>query len=186
MDYTCKMEESFKQDMYLDDNGTIEILLIFQIYADENGCGGSAVCENLNLTLFKGTFELARQEFPNVPLNGNDYTVNWQIPIDNNMTRFNRTEEPQIRVEFSYPGYNSIIPVFGYNGGEFRMYYHDPGNDTAEVEFPVVNQTLPGAVDDEGGIGGAISDAVPGFGLVAGIGALALAAVGASRFSREE
>ena len=66
------------------------------------------------------------------------------------------------------------------------MYYHDPGNDTAEVEFPVVNQTLPGAVDDEGGIGGAISDAVPGFGLVAGIGALALAAVGASRFSREE
>ena len=55
-----------------------------------------------------------------------------------------------------------------------------------EINFPVVNQTLPGAVDDEGGIGGAISDAVPGFGLVAGIGALALAAVGASRFSREE
>jgi hypothetical protein len=186
MDYTCKMEESFKQDMYLDDNGTIEILLIFQIYADENGCGGSAVCENLNLTLFKGTFELARQEFPNVPLNGNDYTVNWQIPIDKNMTRFNRTEEPQIRVEFSYPGYNSIIPVIGYNGGEFRMYYHDPGNDTAEVEFPVVNQTLPGGGGEGEGIGGAISDAVPGFGLIAGIGALALAAVGASRFSREE
>ena len=67
------------------------------------------------------------------------------------------------------------------------MYYHDPGNDTAEVEFPVVNQTMPGeGGDGEGGIGGAISDAVPGFGLVAGIGALALAAVGASRFSREE
>ena len=67
------------------------------------------------------------------------------------------------------------------------MYYHDPGNDTAEVEFPVINQTLPGeGGEDGGGIGGAVSDALPGFGLVAGIGALALAAVGASRFSREE
>ena len=69
----------------------------------------------------------------------------------------------------------------------FRLYYSDnQNNDTVEINFPVVNQTLPGAVEDEGGIGGAISDAVPGFGLIAGIGALALAAVGASRFSREE
>ena len=68
------------------------------------------------------------------------------------------------------------------------MYYHTPGNDSAEVEFPVVNQTIPGegGGDNGGGIGGAVSDAVPGFGLVAGIGALALAAVGASRFTREE
>tara|TARA_B100000029_G_C16885164_1_gene708195 strand:- start:7 stop:555 length:549 start_codon:yes stop_codon:yes gene_type:complete len=182
------MEESFKQDMYLDGNGTIEILLIFQIEADEGGCQGNAKCENLNLTLSKGTFELAREEFPNVPLNGNEYTLNWQIPIDNNMTRFNRTEEPQLRVEFSYPGYNDALTgcLFFLCGGEFRMYYHDPGNDTAEVEFPVVNQTIPGEGGGEGGISGAVSDALPGFGLVAGIGALALAAVGASRFSREE
>ena len=43
-----------------------------------------------------------------------------------------------------------------------------------------------GSGGDGGGIGGAVSDALPGFGLVTGIGALALAAVGASRFSREE
>jgi hypothetical protein len=186
MDYTCKMQEAFKQDMYLDDNGTIEIILNFQIYADDSGCDGGGECENLNLTFYKGTFEVAREEFPNVPLNDNDHTVNWQIHIDNNMTRFNRTEEPQLRVEFSYPGFNSIIPILGYNGGEFRMYYHDPGNDSAEVEFPVVNQTIPGEGGGGDGIGGAVSDALPGFGLVAGIGALALAAVGASRFSREE
>ena len=189
MDYTCKMEEAFKQDMYLDDNGTIDIILNFQIYANENGCGGSAKCENLNLTFYKGTFEVAREEFPNVPLNDNDHTVNWQIQIDNNMTRFNRTEEPQIRVEFSYPGYNGFLGdcnFVGYCGGEFRMYYHTPGNDSAEVEFPVVNQTIPGEGGGGDGIGGAVSDALPGFGLVAGIGALALAAVGASRLSREE
>jgi len=188
MDYTCKMEEAFKQDMYLDDNGTIEILLIFQIDVDDGGCNGTAKCENLNLTLSKGTFEVAREEFSNVPLNGNEYTLNWQIQIDNNMTRFNRTEEPQLRVEFSYPGYNDALTgcLFFYCGGEFRMYYHTPGNDSAEVEFPVVNQTIPGEGGGGDGIGGAVSDALPGFGLVAGIGALALAAVGASRFTREE
>ena len=166
-----------------------DIILNFQIYANENGCDGSAKCENLNLTFYKGTFEVARQEFPNVPLNDNDHTVNWQIQIDNNMTRFNRTEEPQIRVEFSYPGYNGFFgdcDFLGYCGGEFRMYYHTPGNDSAEVEFPVVNQTIPGEGGGGDGIGGAVSDALPGFGLVAGIGALALAAVGASRLSREE
>ena len=47
---------------------------------------------------------------------------------------------------------------------------------------------MPGEDGDGGGdgIGGAVSDALPGFGLVAGIGALALAAVGANRFTREE
>ena len=67
------------------------------------------------------------------------------------------------------------------------MYYHTPGNDSAEVGFPVVNQTIPGeGGGGDGGIGDTVSDALPGFGLVAGIGALALAAVGASRFTREE
>ncbi|NRB12071.1 MAG: hypothetical protein HRU44_02430 [Candidatus Thalassarchaeum sp.] len=45
---------------------------------------------------------------------------------------------------------------------------------------------MPGEGGGNGGIGDTVSDALPGFGLVAGIGALALAAVGASRFTREE
>ena len=71
--------------------------------------------------------------------------------------------------------------------GEFRFYYsNNENNDTVEVNFPVVYHTIPGEGGDDGGIGDAVSDALPGFGLVMGIGALALAAVGASRFSREE
>ena len=187
MDYTCKMEESFKQDMYLNPNGTIQILLNFNIDADGE-CTGDRKCENLNLTLYKGTFQIARQEFPSVDRSGQDETVTWDINIDKNMTRFNRTQEPQLRVEYSYPGYDSPLTcIFFYCGGSFRMYYHTPGNDSAEVGFPVVNQTIPGEGGGDGdGIGGAVSDALPGFGLVAGIGALALAAVGASRFTREE
>ena len=68
-----------------------------------------------------------------------------------------------------------------------RFYYtNNAENYTVEANFPVVNQTIPGEGGGGEGIGGAVSDALPGFGLVAGIGALALAAVGASRFSREE
>ena len=67
------------------------------------------------------------------------------------------------------------------------MYYHTPGNDSAEIEFPVVNQTIPGSDDeDSGGLIGGVTDSVPGFGLLAGIGSLAMAAVAASRTSRED
>ena len=188
MDYTCRME-GFKQDMHLDANGTISIKLNFRIEADGDCSGANAKCENLNLTLYKGGFQVARQEFPAVDRAGNDETVIWNIQIDRNMTRFNRSEEPQIQVEFSHPGYDGLICSFGFFcGGYFRMYYHTPGNDSAEVEFPVINQSMPGegGEDDGGGLIGGVSDSLPGFGLMAGVGSLALAAVAASKLSREE
>ena len=63
-----------------------------------------------------------------------------------------------------------------------------PGNNSAEIEFPVINQTMPGGTDDDdgGGLIGGVTDSVPGFGLLAGIGSLAMAAVATSRSSRED
>ena len=67
------------------------------------------------------------------------------------------------------------------------MYYHTPGNDSAEVNFPVVNQSMPGeGGEGEPGLIGGVTDSLPGFGLMAGVGSLAMAAVAASRLSREE
>ena len=68
------------------------------------------------------------------------------------------------------------------------MYYHTPDNPAAEIEFPVVNQTMPDGADedDTGGLIGGVTDSVPGFGLVAGIGSLAMAAVASSRRSKED
>ena len=122
--------------------------------------------------------------------NGATDSVDWEIPINENMTRFNKSEEPQIQVEFSHPGYNGLggicEPLF-LCGGYFRMYFHTPGNDSAEIEFPVINQTMPGGGDeDSGGLIGGVTDSVPGFGLLAGVGSLAMAAVAASRTSRED
>ena len=188
MDYTCRME-SFKQDMHLNENGTIRITLNFLIDADGDCSTANAKCENMNLTLYKGGFQVARQEFPAVDRSGNEDTVIWEIPIDKNMTRFNRSEEPQIQVEFSFPGYDNIFPcsLGFYCGGSFRMYYHTPGNDSAEVNFPVVNQSMPGeGGEEEPGLIGGVTDSLPGFGLMAGVGSLAMAAVAASRLSREE
>jgi len=187
VDYTCRME-GFKQDMFLSENGTISIHLEFQIYS--NDCQDNGECKNLTLTLYKGGFLVASQEFPAVDTDDNLDVVNWDVPVDRNMTRFNRSEEPQIQVQFSHPGYNDPFTgcVFLYCGGSFRMYYHTPGNDSAEVDFPVVNQSIPGegGGEEEPGLIGGVTDSLPGFGLMAGVGSLAMAAVAASRLSREE
>ena len=67
------------------------------------------------------------------------------------------------------------------------MYYHTPGNDTGYVNFPVVNKSMPATGDDSDGVlGGAVGDALPGFGLMAGMAALAMAAVAGSRVKKEE
>ena len=70
--------------------------------------------------------------------------------------------------------------------GEFSIYYSNQNNSDVEVLFPVVNKTMPVIDDDEGGIGGAVGDALPGFGLMAGMAALAMAAVAGSRVKKEE
>ena len=190
MDYTCRVSDNFKQDMYLNANGSIQISLEFNIDAGGDCGAPNAVCENLNLTLYKGGIELAKQEFPAVDTNGNDDSLTWNIDVDRNMTRFNRSgEEPQLRVEFSKPGTSGTILTpcsFFYCGGSFRMYYHTTnGSNSADVNFPVVNQSMPGGVEDEGGLS-AVSDALPGFGLMAGMSALAMAAVASSRISKKE
>jgi hypothetical protein len=130
------------------------------------------------------------QEFPATANNGNDDSVMWNVDVDRNMTRFNRSgEEPQLRVQYSKPGYNAPAGqcwIF-LCGGSFRMYYATTnGSDTGIVEFPIINESMPGGGDDDEGGLGAVSDALPGFGLMAGMSALAMAAVAGSRINRRE
>ncbi len=190
VDFTCKMQENLKQDMYLDSNGTIVIEIEVRIYSG-NGCDDSTQeCIPLTLTLSKGSAEIAKREFPDVNNNYDDEAVRWEINANETMARWNRSvEEPQLRVQYSWPGEDDFFLCLLQDcTGEFWFYYsNNEENYTVEANFPVVNQTIPGEGGGDGdGIGGAVSDALPGFGLVAGIGALALAAVGASRFTRKE
>ena len=189
VDFSCKMQENLKQDMYLDANGSITFDFVVAIYSADNCDNSSQECIPLTFTLMKGSTEIAKQEFPSVNKNGNDESLQWNLNANETMARWNKSiEEPEIHVQFSWAAETGILCVFLDCTGEFRFYYsNNENNDSVEVNFPVINQTIPGeGGGGDGGIGDAVSDALPGFGLVAGIGALALAAVGASRFTREE
>ena len=187
VDFTCRIQENFKQDLYLNENGSIVIDLEFQI--EHAACSDTQECQDLTLTLYKGTTAVAKESFPQIGGSDADEHLRWEIMVVDNMSRWNKSaEEPSIQFEFSKPGYSSI---FGCSiflcGGWFRLYYSD-ANATVEANFPVINASDvgPGNGGGDGGIGGAVDDALPGFGLAAGLGALGMAAVGASRFERKE
>ncbi|MDC3299778.1 hypothetical protein OAV20_00905 [Euryarchaeota archaeon] len=186
VDFMCSMNEGFREDLYLDENGTIELKMTFNIYSAD--CNDNADCTNLTLSLKKGTLTVATQEFPEMNNDGNDQTINWNIDVDRNMTRWNKSgsEEPVIQIEFSKPGISGIgCGLFLDCDGEFSIYYSNQNDSAVEVLFPVINKTKP--VDDaDDGIGGAVSDALPGFGLMAGMSALAMAAVASSRINKKQ
>ena len=186
VDFMCSMNEGFREDMYLDENGTIELKMTFNIYSAD--CNDNADCTNLTISLKKGTLTVASQEFPEMNNDGNDQTINWNIDVDRNMTRWNKSgsEEPVIQIEYSKPGDGSFGCGWAFDcDGEFSIYYSNQNDSAVEVLFPVVNKTMPVDDDDTDGIGGAVSDALPGFGLMAGMSALAMAAVAGSRRVRE-
>ena len=190
VEFSCNMQENLKQDMYLDANGTITLEFVVAIYSADPCDSDQQECIPLTFTLMKGSTEIAKQEFPDVNKNGNDEMIQWNLNTNETMARWNKSiDEPEIKVEFSWPGDNGLGCGFVWDcDGQFRFYYsNNEDNNSVEVNFPVINQTIPDAGGGEGGgISGAVSDAIPGFGLAAGIGALALAAVGASKSSREE
>jgi len=175
--------------MYLSPNGTIEFDFAVDAYAPGT-CNEAQPCENLNVTLWKGSMEVAREEYAGIDT-GDVETRNLKIDVTENMTRWNKSADEPI-IQFTWVGYadSGLQCIIFLCDSYFRLYYSDnPDNYTVEMNFPVVNQTIPGENGDGeegGGLGGLVSDTVPGFGLIAGLGALALAAVAGSRFSREE
>jgi len=189
VDYTCRVQESFRHDMYLNENGTILIELMFQIYSAD--CTDNSECRDLTLTLTRGNLEIAKHMIPVESVNGGtDETIRWEISINETMYRWNKSaEEPALRIEYSAPGVSGLGCGLIFDcDGQFRMYYsNNEGNGTVEANFPVVNKTESGTGGGGGGgIGGAVDDALPGFGLAAGVAALAMAAVAAGSRPRKE
>jgi len=190
VDFTCRIQsgETFKDNMYLNPNGSIVIDLEFQI--EHTDCDDQRECQDLTLTLFKGTTPVAKDSFPQIGGSDADENLRWEIPVADNMTTWNKSgEEPSLQIEFSKPGYSD--PFTGclafLCGGWFRFYYSNNDNMTVEANFPIVNLTEPGTGGGGGGgIGGAVDDALPGFGLAAGLAALAMAAVAAGSRPRKE
>jgi hypothetical protein len=192
VDISCRIQsgENFKQDMWLNENGSINIELSFRIFSAD--CTDNAECKDLTLTLWRGNTEIAQSITSQETVNNyEDFTINWNIPINETMYRWNKSgEEPVVQVEYSAPGVSGWQCFVTDCTGEFRMYYsNNEENFSVEANFPVVNATGDGPGDgngdgDDGLLGGAVGDSLPGFGLAAGLGALAMAAIAGSR--REE
>jgi len=187
IDYTCRISDNFKQDMHLNPNGTVMLEFAFNI--DSNDCTDNQDCTNLTITLSRGSQAVSQLIVPVESVNSaTDESIRWDIPVNETMERWNKSiDEPEINIKYSAPGYNDITCVIFDCSAHFRMYYsNNEDNLTVEANFPVVNATAPGGGGGDGGAIDKAKDALPGFGLLAGVGALALAAVGASRFSRED
>ncbi len=183
--YNCQLEKSFIEHMYLT-NGSIVFDFTVNIYSAD--CTDNSDCTNLTVTISKGQQIIKTQEWPVEQVNsGNDVNLEMEITVDEMSNTWNKSsQEPLIEFEYSAPGFSGIGCGIVFDcDGYFRMYYYTIGNNTGIVDFPIANLTDPNSPGGVGGIDGGSeeSSGLPGFGLMAGVASLAMAAVAVSRKS---
>mgnify|MGYP001158425889 FL=1 len=185
VNFNCAMSESFKDDMYLNPNGTIRIDV--GVYVQSGDCSDTAECQELRISLMKGSTVVAVNEFATNSFE--DEQVIWEIPVADNMTRWNKSfEEPQLQFEYSKPNPGGLECIVFDCTGVFRLYYsnNQDGMNT-EILFPVINASDPIAVGgDDAPPSTGDSGLLPGFGLLAGVGSLAIGAAAASKLNRKD
>jgi hypothetical protein len=179
VDYQCRLQDSLKEDMHLDPNGTIAFQLGFSTWSgDCEDDGNDSNCMDLTITLSKGSLDVATKQFPAVSTSGDDEQILWDIPVDNNTVKWSfNGEDPIFRIQYSKPGYNGLECFVQDCAGEFKMYYsNNQEGMKVDVKFPIIN--VSDVVDPNEEVASGSGDSgLPGFGLIAGLGALAMAAV---------
>jgi hypothetical protein len=111
--------------------------------------------------------------------------------VDSNSTRWNKSaEEPAINFRWVGNADSGAQCFVFLCDSYFKFYYsNNEDGEPSEMNFPVINMTE--AVDPDGGgdgdnDGGSLPGGLPGFGLMAGLGALAIAAVAANQRTDQE
>ena len=184
--FNCRSQDNFKENMYLNPNGTILIEVAVKIYSADCDPEQDSNCKDLTLTLYRGNIVVATQSFPAVGNNYEEEQVRWELPVDNNMTVWNKSqEEPALQVEYSKPGVSGLECIILDCSGEFWFYYsnNEDGMDV-EVNFPIINMTEavdPDGDEDGGDDDGGLPGGLPGFGILAGLSAMALAVIAPRR-----
>ena len=184
--FNCRSQDNFNENMYLNPNGTILIEVGVKIYSADCDPEQDSNCKDLTLSLYRCNIIVATQVFPAVGNNYEEEQVRWEIPVDNNMTVWNKSqEEPALQVEYSKPGVNDITCIVLDCTGEFWFYYsnNEDGMDV-EVNFPIINMTEavdPDGDEDGGDDDGGLPGGLPGFGILAGLSAMALAVIAPRR-----
>ncbi|MEL0267922.1 MAG: MFS transporter [Euryarchaeota archaeon] len=142
VDFSCNMQMGFSDDFLLEINESISIRMKFAI--ESGNCGND--CTDLTLTLSRGQEQLSQFVLPaNSVNNGNDFTSQWDILVNDSIRSWDRDSMPTISVEYSVPAQNTgpcalPDPLNQVDcSGSFRMYYSDEGGSPGDVyvEFPI-------------------------------------------------
>ncbi|MED5231845.1 MAG: hypothetical protein VYB30_05730, partial [Candidatus Thermoplasmatota archaeon] len=143
VEFSCNMLAGFSDDFILEINKTISIRMKFAI--ESGNCGND--CTDLTLTLWRGQEQISQHIEPaNSVNNGNDFTTQWDIFVNDSLRTWSKDTELTISVEYSVPAEGgplcNIPPDPAPNqdcSGSFRMYYSDEGGSPGDVhaEFPI-------------------------------------------------
>ena len=142
VDFSCNMQMGFSDDFLLEINESISIRMKFAI--ESGNCGND--CTDLTLTLSRGQEQLSQFVLPaNSVNNGNDFTSQWDILVNDSIRSWDRDSMLTISVEYSVPAQNTgpcalPDPLNTVDcSGSFRMYYSDEGGNPGDVyvEFPI-------------------------------------------------
>ena len=144
VDFSCSMQMGFSDDFLLGINETISVRMKFAI--ESGNCGGD--CTDLTLTMTRGQEEISQfVQSANSVNNGNDFTTQWDIFVNDSLRNWNKDTQITIRVQYETPAESGPqcavpgpFPVPGTDcSGSFRMYYSDEGGTPGDVyaEFPI-------------------------------------------------
>ena len=140
--FLVKCKWVFSDDFLLEINESISIRMKFAI--ESGNCGND--CTDLTLTLSRGQEQLSQFVLPaNSVNNGNDFTSQWDILVNDSIRSWDRDSMLTISVEYSVPAQNTgpcalPDPLNTVDcSGSFRMYYSDEGGSPGDVyvEFPI-------------------------------------------------
>ena len=144
VEYSCNMQSAFTDDFLLAINETISMRLKFNI--ESGNCGGD--CTDLTLTLSRGQEEIDQfVQSANSVNNGNDFTTQWDILVDDSVRTWDKDTMLTLTVEYSVSAQGGPLcedppgPVgpIADCSGNFRMYYSEDGGSPGDVyaEFPI-------------------------------------------------
>tara|TARA_B100002052_G_scaffold295739_1_gene322811 strand:- start:201 stop:1064 length:864 start_codon:yes stop_codon:yes gene_type:complete len=190
IDWHCRMDPVLQDTFALKEGDNIEVHLALDISGDAN-CQNQ--CENLNVSLMRGSVEAVTQEFN--AGEGDSIMIDWVIPVTPDLVPWNRTDDnPGIKITWAGQGQDSAwAGIIQGQPASFRLYYthpchsdttppqeancnsdtEKPANHNSTVTFPILNQTEAEEILDTGS---GNEEETPGFGAVVGLGGLAAAA----------
>jgi len=182
VDITCRMKYDFDENVYL--KAGMKITLEFGLRID-HADAESEEDEDLTISLMRGSEVVDSRSFPDIATD-QDIQLKWELDVIENSTWWNASDgEPSLRFQISKMGWDaSGTPCSGplqvlKCGGFFRVYYSNNQEGLrTQIEFPI-GETPEIIIEEEQEDKG-----VPGFGLLTGLSALAMAVIATRREPR--